>query len=678
MQEQVSDAESSWKSGRRGCFLTGFSSKQTARGRYHILLVLGGVFLGLSFVIRAFLFLLSLREIDLSAGLVLRVFGVGLFYDIVAYSYFAAPIALYFMILPGALLRNRWHRFFIQALFFITLYALLFDAVAEYFFFEEFGTRFNFIAVDYLVYTREVIGNIKESYPLKSILGAILVATTILFCALRRRIDQAVPGKDSLLGRFALGSAVVLLPLLSFTTVDLTHTTVSANVYANELSGNGIYDLFAAFRNSELDYERFYPRESEKVVYARLRELVAEPNNRLTGSDLEDISREIRNRSDGRRPNVIVIVEESLSAEYLGVFGSKYGTTPNLDRLAGQSLLFTNFYATGTRTVRGLEAITLSTPPLPGESIVKRPNNGNLFSWGTVMRAAGYDTKFIYGGFGYFDNMNEFFSHNGFNIVDRSEFSKDEITFANIWGVCDEDLFRKVIAEGGKSYSAGKPFFSMVMTTSNHRPYTYPEGKIDIPVGTGRGGGVKYADYAIGRFLEEIRKKPWFDNTIIVIVADHCGGSAGKTNLPVKRYEIPLIIYSPSMVKPGRVDTLASQIDVAPTVLGLMQFSYRTRFLGKDILKLRPDEGRAFLSTYQLLGYVKDGQLLIEEPRKNIVAFRFDRTTGAVAPEETPSGLEHDMIAYYEGASLLYKNRDRIPPLREVVEPGGDRRQLIN
>ena len=184
-----------------------------------------------------------------------------------------------------------------------------------------------------------------------------------------------------------------------------------------------------------------------------------------------------------------MVIEESLSAEYLGIFGNRFGLTPNFDRLAERSLLFTHLLATGTRTVRGLEAITLSIPPLPGISIVKRPGNEGLFSWGSLMQDKGYETKYLYAGYGYFDNMSYFFSHNGFSIVDRSNFTRDEITFANIWGVCDEDLFKKTIQESDKSWTAGKPFFSMVMTTSNHRPYTYPAGKIDIRGGHGEGRG---------------------------------------------------------------------------------------------------------------------------------------------------------------------------------------------
>lgn len=253
--------------------------------------------------------------------------------------------------------------------------------------------------------------------------------------------------------------------------------------------------------------------------------------------------------------------------------------------------------------------------------------------------------------------MNAFFSGNGYKIVDRADFAKDEITFANIWGVCDEDLFRKTIREAGTSYAAGKPFFSMVMTTSNHRPFTYPEGRIDIPSKSGRDGGVKYADYAIGRFIAEASREPWFKDTIFVFIADHCAGSSGKTDIPVKRYEIPLLVHSPQHIKPARMERLMSQIDVAPTILGLMNMSYDSDFMGRDAFKESGDTLRAFISTYQKLGYVTENQLLVLGPRKYAAQYQIDRLTGAAQAKPLDDQLLLDMLAYYQGGNYLYKNR---------------------
>ena len=634
------------------------SAFQPLNNRFGILLPLSLVFLAQSLVVRMVLFIKALPGMTLDPFILLKMWGVGVFYDCVTFTYCAIPFAILLVIVPERVYRHRSFRFVLHGVLFAVLFILLFDAVAEYLFFDEFETRFNFIAIDYLVYTREVVGNIRESYPLNKILFGIVTASAALTLLLRTRIDRTiVPSSGSLAVRMRQGLFLAVLPLCGLLFIDQSWTNVSPNNYANELAGNGIYGLFAAFRNNELDYQKFYPTVDDDTALRHLHELLAEKNGPLASSDHRDITRVIANPGPEKKLNIIAIIEESLSAEYLGAFGNLEGHTPNLDRLAKESLLFTHAYATGTRTVRGLEAITLSIPPLPGTSIVKRPRNEDFFSWGTLMRSKGYDTRFVYGGHGYFDNMNYFFSRNGFAITDRSDLAKDEISFSNVWGVCDEDLFRRVIREGSRSHAEGRPFFFEVMTTSNHRPYTYPEGKIDVPSGTGRGGGVKYADYAIGRFIDEVKRQPWFKDTVIVIVADHCAASGGKVDLPVKRYEIPLLVYSPAHVRPGKVDRMMSQIDIAPTVLGILNMSYRSRFFGRDILKAGAVRERAFISTYQKLGYITGDRLLVVGPKKRMDSYVVARADGSereIMPREEDVA---DTMSYFQGASYVYKNR---------------------
>ena len=354
----------------------------------------------------------------------------------------------------------------------------------------------------------------------------------------------------------------------------------------------------------------------------------------------------------------MLIVMESLSADYMTSFGNTKALTPNLDALAAQGLFFTDLYATGTRTVRGLEAVTLSVPPTPGQSIVRRPGNDNLSSLGFVFKDRGYDTKFIYGGYGYFDNMNAFFSGNGFDIVDRNTMSKEEINFANVWGVCDEDMFTRSIKEADASVAAGKNFFHLVMTTSNHRPYTYPEGRIDIPVKSGREGGVKYADYAVGKLVKDVAAKPWAKDTIFVFIADHMAGIAGKTELGPEKYHIPMIIYAPGFVKPQRYTELASQIDMAPTLLGLMNFSYASKFYGADLLHSNTAPQRSFISNYQKVGLVKQGTLTLLEPKQKNEQFNWPDMKRVAAPDPTRIS---DAIAYYQSASWWKDNLKRIP-----------------
>jgi phosphoglycerol transferase MdoB-like AlkP superfamily enzyme len=280
-----------------------------------------------------------------------------------------------------------------------------------------------------------------------------------------------------------------------------------------------------------------------------------------------------------------------------------------------------------------------------------------MFSLGQIFKQRGYRLKYIYGGYGYFDNMNHYFSNNGYEIIDRNDLKKEEITFANTWGVCDQDLFNRTLKECDESFASGKPFLNHVMTTSNHRPFTYPEGVIDIPTHTSRAGGVKYCDYSIGEFIKKASVKPWFKNTLFVILADHCAGSAGQAELPFMEYQIPFIIYNPGLVHPKQISKLCSQIDVAPTLLGVLNWSYKTKFFGKDILKMAPDEERAFISNYQKLGFIKNNRLTILSPQQKITYYRIDPQIGEMKTDTIDQNLKKEAIIYYQSANYVYKQK---------------------
>ena len=626
------------------------------KNRFNALYTLWLIIIIFSAVTRTILMVKSLPQLDLNPLLLFKMYAFGFFFDCVTFSYYAIPFVLVVVILPDKIFNNFIFRMFAYAVGFVLTYLMLFNVVAEYTFFDEFATRFNFIAVDYLIYTNEVISNIMESYPVNWILAGLLLLNIFAFLPARKHLSLSFSYKSRIGSRLKVGAAFLLLPVLSFLTVDLSLTHISPNNYANELAGNGIYCLFSAFRNNELDFNKFYVTKDDKSVLTHLKGVLQEKNSRFESLAGPSVSRVIQPVRAEKHLNIVLIIEESLSAEFLTSFGNDKGITPNLDKLAKESLFFTHLYATGTRTVRGLEALTLSMPPLPGTSIVKRPKNENFVSWGSVMKEKGYDNKFIYAGHGYFDNMNYFYATNGFTTIDRTNFSKEEITFTNAWGVCDEDLFLKVIKEGDLSHANKKPFFSVVMTTSNHRPFTYPDGKIDIPSKTGREGGVKYSDYAIGRLLAESKKKPWFNDTIFVIVADHCAGSAAKLALPVKNYEIPLFVYAPAFIKPHVVDRMMSQIDVAPTLLGLLNFKYTSAFIGKDILTDDAWTERAFISTYQKLGYIQNDKLLVLGPKKEVDYFSFIRKDGVTRVLKPQEDLLMDALGYIQGTNYIYKN----------------------
>lgn len=618
------------------------------------------LFLAVSMVTRLALLARSAGAVDWNASLVAVAFW-GVVFDLGAALLFASPLVLLLTALPAGFFRYRWSRVLAHIGFFLVLYLLWFGAVAEWLFWDEFSVRFNFIAVDYLVYTTEVIANIRESYPMPWIFAGLAAAAAVSHALLVRSGALKIWFEATHEGwrrRWALGAGWAALIVVAGFGLDQSRLPDFANTYNRELAKDGVWSLFAAFWNNELDYNQFYQTLPTDEAFTRIQHELSDDGSRPLAADRRDTLRYVTHEGPELHLNVIQITVESLSASFVSSFNHASHLTPNLEELARKSLVFDHLYATGTRTVRGMEALTLSLPPTPGRSLIKRPHNTGLFTLGSVFRSRGYDTAFIYGGYGYFDNMNAFFGGNGYRIVDRNSVAKTDITFANAWGACDEDLYQWTLREADQAAAAGKPFHFFVMTTSNHRPYTYPEGKIDLPSKlAGRAGGVKYTDYAIGELLRQAADRPWFKNTVFVIVADHCGSVAGKTELPVQNYHIPMFIYAPGgQIAPGHVKALMSQIDVAPTLLGLLHWSYASRFYGWDVC--RPDgRRRALIANYQKLGLYADGELTVLRPVGLLDQFAYDPETFELKPEPIDQDRRADIIAYYQTAAWLYRNQ---------------------
>lgn len=619
--------------------------------------ILTASWLAVFFTTRCILWLTHLNDAGDGAA---SMIASGLLYDLAFLLYATLPLAIYVLLCPPALWRTKVHQGFMAGIMVFSLFAMLFVAVAEWLFWDEFGVRFNFIAVDYLVYSDEVLNNILESYPVVELLTALVVIALIIGFILRKLVVKSLRSElPSWRNRIIV---IAVLGVMVAGAIQLvgqeTFRSQGGNAYQKELASNGPYQFFAAFRNNELDYEKFYGTLSKDKAASLIRAELNESDVKFKGSDPLDIKREVKNPGTARKPNIVLVTIESLSAKYLGSNGDVRGLTPSLDELRKKSLYFNNFYATGTRTDRGLEAITLSIPPTPGRSIVKRVGRESGFaSLGQQLSAVGYDSVFVYGGRGYFDNMNAFFSGNGYRVVDQTSVDESQIRFKNAWGMSDEDLYSQALSLADEDYAKKKPFFLQLLTTSNHRPYTYPDGKIDIKSGNGRDGAVKYTDYAIGKFLESARAKPWFDNTIFVFVADHTAGSAGKEDLPINNYQIPLLIYAPKMIEARESAQLASQIDLAPTLLGLLNMSYESTFFGRNLLQENPLPPRVLVGNYQHLGLFDGKDLAILSPRKGLR--RHDEALGESLESRasTSDPLIERTIAYYQAASYGFQKR---------------------
>lgn len=602
---------------------------------------------------------------QLSSRLLSEAMVRGLRFDLATLAYLVAP-----WLLGMALIPQRWNpRPWMTQVRWLTLAALIFSilfaCVGEWIFWDEFSTRFNFIAVDYLMYTHEVIGNIRQSYPVAGILTVIFSLASLIVVLLRRHIEfRTFPLKTNY--RLALTTMAVILPTAANLMTSIDDMEFSSNAYANELVGNGWFSMAAAMRRNELDYDRFYrviPQEEAEATLKTLnvrrlatREFSSRPPDRVNSTPMAPFQRTPR--------HVVLITVESLSAEFLGSYGSTKGLTPEMDRLAANGYRFNRLLATGTRTVRGLEALSLGTPPIPGQAIVRRPDNGHLATIGELLEHQGVNPYFIYGGYGYFDNMNAYFAANDYHVIDRTDIPKEAIVFENVWGVADESLFDQTLKTMNHAVDRGESVFIHVMTTSNHRPYTYPDGRIDIPSPGGRAGAVKYTDHAIGGFIRQAKTQPWFRDTLFVIVADHCASVAGKSKLPVANYRIPVIFYGPDLLAPGEDNRLASQIDLAPTLLQIMGKQGGDQFFGQSLLspESKTENERAFISNYQELGYLKGNILTVLSPRQKVEAFRIDPQTLAATPTEPEPKLVRETVAYYQTSARAFKQGTLLSP----------------
>lgn len=624
--------------------------------RFGPLAVLAVILFSLSFLTRVVLFIISWPNLELSLLSGIGVFIVGLLYDLVVCSFFAIPVALFCWLMKDSWYQKKWNRILLFLIFFIIILILVINVGGEIIFWQEFNVRYNFIAVDYLVYTNEVLGNIWESYNVPLISCGVVAAVVSILLFFQKKIYASQNVSMRFIKRTVFFLIFLLLPLAGYFLVNNRIKNISGNNYVNELAGNGIYEFGSAFWNNEIDYQKFYATRNDTTNFAILRKMLKAPNATFSSNPLS-IERQISSDSPEHKWNVVLISVESLSGDYLKKFGNTENITPYLDSIIPHGLWFNQFYATGTRTVRGLEALSLAIPPTPGQSIVRRPDNDDMFTMGNILKHKGYDVHFIYGGNSFFDNMGNFFSNSGYNVLDKRDIPDSLIHITTAWGADDEASFDYTLQQCDKSFYTGKLFFNHIMTVSNHRPYTYPEGRIDIsPTYQSIQGAVKYTDYAINKFINDAQKKPWFKNTLFVIVADHCAKSAGKTDLPVNRYHIPCIIYSPNLISPAVENRLVSQIDLVPTILGLMNLKYTSRFLGYDIYHMTPGNERAFISTYQDLGYIRNGEMVILSPRRKIEMMKPDFITGNNKRINSVDSLVNEAIAWYQGASFLFSS----------------------
>ena len=538
--------------------------------------------------------------------------------------------------------------------------AFFFLLVVEFHFFAEFNSRFNTVAVDYVLYPYEVFVNIWEAYPVLPLLGACAAAGLLVSLILRGVAWQVFEDPQRVSVRRKYVVITLLLAAAAIASLHWRQLRFSDDRVINEIGNNGLVSLVSAAITRDIDFPAFYQTISAEIAEQRAKTLISGPGEYFDGKS-GNLSHRVEGDSSRPRLNVVLILEESLGSEFWGSLGRPgKSLTPEMDRIATTyGLLFTNFYASGNRTVRGLEGILCSFPPLPGDSIVVRSRSDHVETLARLLKRDGYSTHFLYGGRGLFDGMRSFMLRNGYErFIERKDFSHP--THTTVWGVCDEDLFSRGIEEMRELSKSNRPFFLTMLTVSNHKPFTYPAGRIsENPNEKNRNHAVKYADFSLGQFFRAAESESFYKNTIFVVVADHGARVYGSQNIPLRSYEIPLVIVGPAVVGgPRRIGRLGCSLDVAPTVLGLIGRPYETVFFGKDILKNSASNDWVVLHHNRDIGMFQNNRMVVLGLNKSVDFYRGDPKFGVMRKVATPDALDEelrqDAIALFQTADTVY------------------------
>lgn len=533
-------------------------------------------------------------------------------------------------------------------------------------FIREFDVRPNYLFVEYLAYPREVFTMLARSHLEE------LVAFTVLsgllgwkvFGWLRRdpALDRAVSW------RYGWAMTPVLAVLLTLTIrstldhrpVNPGNAAFSQDPMVNQLALNSpytlLYDLYERRRDSYNQGVRYGAMTEDEAVAIILDEAGID-----TGSAFRpDIPTLHFQRATHRRErplNLVIVLEESLGAEFVGALGGQ-DLTPELDRLAETGLWLERLYATGIRSARGIEAVVTAFPPTPRLATVKlAETQTGFFTLAGLLNEQGYDTQFFYGGHAHFDNMRRFFLNNGFRaIVDQADFDSPE--WVGAWGVSDEDLFRR--AHEHFVRAGDQPFFALIFTTTHHAPFEVPEGKVtpvDGPEGD-RAAAVRYADYALGRFLDMARRSDYWQGTVFYVTADHNSRVYGDQLVPIQGFHIPGAVTG-GPVEPRRIPGITSQIDMLPTLLSLIGVDGAHPGIGRDLT--RPEHyagaGRAMMQFNRLQAYLEDDRVVVLRPDREARFFRLRPDSGRLFDTAADAELERRALAYANWGPLAIRNK---------------------
>ena len=543
------------------------------------------------------------------------------------------------------------------------LWLMLFLEISTPAFVTEYGVRPNRLYVEYLIYPKEVLSMLwagRKGELLLAVIfsGAVLGGGWWLSGRLVR--DLSFPrwywrpafallilavgflGARSSLGHRALNPAMVAF---------------ADDPLVNALTVNSAYSLFFAIKQmgAEEDASQFYGKMADHQVLDIVREESGRPLGDFTSADLP--SQTFNTASyQGKPKNLVILLQESLGAQFVGSLGG-LPPTPNIDALSKEGWAFEQLYATGTRSVRGIEAVLTGFTPTPAQAVVKLgKSQTNFFTIADLLKQRGYDTSFIYGGESHFDNMRSFFLGNGFTtIVEQKDF--DNPVFKGSWGASDEDLMAKADETFKALHKEGKPFFSLVFSSSNHDPFEFPDNRIALyeqPKQT-RNNAAKYADYAVGEFFKKARASDYWKDTLFLVIADHDSRVGGASLVPIPRFHIPGVILGDG-IAPRKDPRIVSQIDMAPTLLSLMGISADYPMLGKDLTRMPADwPGRAIMQYDKNFALMRGKDVVILQPERAPEGFIYEDATETLTPAPQPDTMKDAALGLVLWGSLAYQ-----------------------
>lgn len=605
-----------------------------------------------------------------AAGIFGRIIVQGVRADLIILGYFILIPLLFAPFLAHAKTAVFWKRF--TAIWtVIALAFIIFMELSTPQFIMQFDVRPNRLFVEYLSYPDEVIATLWNGFRIAVLLG--LCGTAAIAFAVLKVVNAASPhtrmwSSKTMLLVWPVLVFLVLVQIRSTTAHRPANTALFAltgDSMVNSLVINSPWSVLDAVYSmrKEANSSEIYGRLPREEVLASVKAAPWLKDFKFTSADIPTLHLQQAAVVREKPLNLVIVLEESLGATFVKSLGG-LPVTPELERLKDEGWWFEQLYATGTRSVRGIEAVVAGFPPTPARSVVKLSlAQQNFYTLALGLGKQGFHTEFVYGGEAHFDNMRGFFTGNGFQkVVDRRDMKP---VFEGSWGASDEDLFEKSLERLSILHAQGKPFFSLIFSSSNHEPFEFPDGKISLHDTTKQtvNNAVKYADFALGKFIARAKTQLYWRDTIFLIVADHDNRVYGNSLVPIKKFHIPGLILGAD-VKPKRIKPVASQIDLGPTLLSLMGVSSEHPMIGRDFANDSDTPGRALIQFDNYFAWLEDRSVTILRPGGKQLGGEYTASTGELALDSRQPNSErvNKAMAHVMLPSLLYReHRYRLP-----------------